>query len=64
MKEKGMGEGGGTGDLCSFLFGDFEKEPLFPKPKQPFPCKRGNEAMLCASFVELIVLQEGLFSFY
>lgn len=53
---KGWGVRGGRTrrDLYSFVFGNFEKEPLFPKPKQSFPCKRSNKAKFCASSVEFL----------
>ena len=46
-KRRGWGREEEQGYLCSFLFGDFEKEPLFPKPKQSFPCKRQWSHVVC-----------------
>lgn len=49
----------GLGETCVHFFGNFEKEPLFPKPKQPFPCKRRNKGKFCAN-AQFIVLREGI----
>ena len=46
-----------------FSLDTLRKNPCFPNQSNLFQA-RGNETTLYASFVELIVLQEGLFSFY
>lgn len=47
--------------LCSFLFGEFEKELLFSKPEQSFPCKRGKEAKFCATLQNLLCSKRAFF---
>ena len=64
MKEKGLGGGRRNRAICvHFSLDTLRKNPCFPNQSSLFQA-RGNEATLYASFVELIVLQEGLFSFY
>lgn len=46
-KRRDCGREEEQGYLCSFLFGHFEKEPLFPKPKQSFPSKRQWNHIVC-----------------
>lgn len=62
MREKGMGEEGQE-ELCSFLFGDFEKERLFPKPKEYFHAREAMKPSIVPALQNLLCCKTAFFPF-